>query len=214
MDDLAKLLDAAAHGEFPAADGSLTVLPQPSPRAAGVLAFTAHAVVFADADPEWIRGLLPPGDLGAPLGPPFLSALCARTGRRAGSQDALLALRPGRAPRVAPATGLTETTDRAHPRVARALLYRDDVRVWTVPGGTVLVGRGVAGRWETAVEVDGEARGAGLGRALAAAARGLVPADETLWAQVAPGNAASLRAFLAAGFVPVAAEVLLSHERD
>ncbi|MFG3257639.1 GNAT family N-acetyltransferase [Streptomyces sp. NPDC048172] len=214
MTDLAKLLDAAAHGEFPPADGSLTVLPQPSPRAAGVLAFTAHSVVFADADPDWIRGLLPPDDLGAPLGPPFLSALCARTGRTAGSQDALLALRPGETPRAAPAEGLRETTDRAHPRVTRALRYRDEVRAWTAPGGTVLVGRGVAGRWEVAVEVDATARGAGLGRALAAAARELVPADETLWAQVAPGNAASLRAFLAAGFTPVAAEVLLTYAGD
>jgi hypothetical protein len=40
------------------------------------------------------------------------------------------------------------------------------------------------------------------------AARGLVPAGEPLWAQVAPGNAASMRSTLAAGFVPVAAEVL------
>jgi len=31
---------------------------------------------------------------------------------------------------------------------------------------------------------------------------------EPLFAQVAPGNAASLRAFLAAGFVPIGAEVL------
>jgi hypothetical protein len=29
-----------------------------------------------------------------------------------------------------------------------------------------------------------------------------------MWAQVAPGNAASLRAVIAAGFSPVAAEVL------
>jgi RimJ/RimL family protein N-acetyltransferase len=43
---------------------------------------------------------------------------------------------------------------------------------------------------------------------VARAAAGLVPAGEPLWAQVAPGNAASLRALAAAGFVPVAAEVL------
>ncbi|NUR85978.1 MAG: GNAT family N-acetyltransferase, partial [Nonomuraea sp.] len=30
-----------------------------------------------------------------------------------------------------------------------------------------------------------------------------------LWAQVAPGNAASVRAFLAAGYVPIGAEALL-----
>ena len=33
-------------------------------------------------------------------------------------------------------------------------------RAWTVPGGTVLIGRGAAGRWEAAVEVD---PGAGAG---------------------------------------------------
>ena len=46
--------------------------------------------------------------------------------------------------------------------------------------------------------------------ALARAARHLVPAGEPLWAQVAPANAASVRAFLAAGFTPVGAEVLLA----
>jgi L-amino acid N-acyltransferase YncA len=78
-----------------------------------------------------------------------------------------------------------------------------------VPGGTVLTGRGVAGRWETAVEIDPGARGAGLGRRLALAARHLVPDGATLWAQIAPGNAASVRAFTAAGFTPMGAEALL-----
>jgi hypothetical protein len=82
--------------------------------------------------------------------------------------------------------------------------------VWTTKGGVLMIGRG-------------------LGRALARAARHLVPPcppsalppaprtfapDKTLerrpiWAQVAPGNAASVRAFLAAGYRPVGAEALL-----
>ncbi len=42
------------------------------------------------------------------------------------------------------------------------------------------------------------------------AALGLVPVGEPLWAQVAPGNAASLRARgRRPGFVPVGAEVLV-----
>jgi RimJ/RimL family protein N-acetyltransferase len=93
--------------------------------------------------------------------------------------------------------------------VARALQYRDDVRAWQADGGVVLIGRGVAGRWEVAVEIDPARRGQGLGRELAAAARHLLPGDGPLWAQVAPGNAASVRAFLAAGYLPVCFEILL-----
>jgi RimJ/RimL family protein N-acetyltransferase len=37
----------------------------------------------------------------------------------------------------------------------------------------------------------------------------MVPAGELIWAQVAPGNAASLRAFLAAGFTAIGAETLI-----
>lgn len=53
-------------------------------------------------------------------------------------------------------------------------------------------------------------RGAGLGRALAAAARHLVPGGSPLWAQIAPANAASVRAFLAAGYKLVGAEAHLA----
>lgn len=66
-----------------------------------------------------------------------------------------------------------------------------------------------AGRWP--IEVDPGYRGHGLGRALASAARHLVPGDRPVWAQIAPANAASVRTFLAAGFRPVGAEALLTH---
>lgn len=206
-DQLATLLTDAAAGRFPPADGGVTVLPQPSPRDAGVINFTAHTVIFTDADPEWVAGLLPAGDLGAPLSPPFLQALCQATRRRAGSVDMLCVTKPLPGP---PPIGLTPWADLAHPRIARALNYRDDVQAWRADGGIVLLGRGVAGRWETAIEVDEDRRGRGLGRLLATAARHLVPVGTPLWAQVAPGNAASVRAFLAAGFAPAGAEVLLT----
>jgi L-amino acid N-acyltransferase YncA len=77
----------------------------------------------------------------------------------------------------------------------------------------VMIGRGVAGRYEVAIEVDDDHRGRGLGTRLAAAARHLLPAGEPLWAQIAPANAASVRAFLTAGFRPVGAEALLSLDR-
>ncbi|MEU8351751.1 GNAT family N-acetyltransferase [Streptomyces sp. NPDC048845] len=207
---LASLLADAAHGAFPPPDGSVTVLPQPNPRDAGVLSLTAHAVVFTDEDPAWVRARLaevPSDPLGAALSPSFLSALMARTGRLVNNTDLLTVARALPGP---PALSLHEIEDRDHPRVVRALAFRDDVRVWcTAEGGVLVMGRGVAGRWETAVEVDGALRGKGLGRALAEAARHLVPDGGPLWSQQAPGNAASVRAFQAAGFRPVGAEALL-----
>jgi len=49
----------------------------------------------------------------------------------------------------------------------------------------------------------------GFGRELIDEARRLVPAGEPVFAAVAPGNARSLRAFLASGFVPLGSEVIL-----
>ncbi|MFG1694953.1 GNAT family N-acetyltransferase [Nonomuraea sp. NPDC049309] len=348
MTTLAEVLRDAQEGRFPPPDGGVTLVPQPSPRDLGVLSFTAHAVVFADVDPAWIRKRLPPGDLDAPLGPSFLLELAALTGRAVGNLDLLAVARP--LPGPAP-LALEELRDSAHPRVARARRYRDDVRVWVAPAqgvsecgapaqgvfewgapaqglsewgapgqdvlvrgtpaldggrelrasrpssreespaasardggrgsgrdgagdggrgsgrdgawdggrerggdsaqdggrdgagdsardgaqdggrdgagdsgcdggrgsggdggvaGLLAVGRGVGGRWEVAIEVEPDHRGRGLGRLLATAARHLAPGP--LWAQVAPGNAASVRAFIAAGYAPVGAEVLLSPE--
>ena len=206
---LGSLLGDVAAGRFPEPDGSVTILPQPSPRYAGVLAFTAHSVVFADADPAWIRGQLPPGDLAAPMLPAFLQALADRTGRRVSSHDLLCVAAQLAGPSPFGLSPLAVTADAGHPRVTRAMRYRTDVRVRQAASGVVVVGRGVAGRWEAAVEVDPNCQGRGLGRELATAARHLVPDGAPVWAQIAPGNAASVRAFLAAGFAPVGAEALL-----
>jgi GNAT superfamily N-acetyltransferase len=203
---LAALLDGVAAGRYPPPDGGVTILPQPSPRDAGVLAFTAHSVIVIDLDPAWVRGQLPPGDLAGPLQPPFLQAICAKSGRLVNSTDMVCVATPRSGPLP---VALIPAMDLSHPRIVRALRYRDDVRAWQAPGGVVLLGRGLAGRWEVAVEVDPGYRGRGLGRGLAAAARHLVPGGAPLWAQIAPGNAASVRAFLAAGYVPVGAEALL-----
>ncbi len=203
---LTAVLAAAAAGRFPPADGTVTVLPAASPRDSGVLGFTAHAVVFADADPAWVAAQLPPGDLAAPLSPAFLQALCEHTGRQMHTIDMLCAApaRPG-----PPPIALAAEPDRSHPRIARAVRYRDEVRAWRADGGVVLLGRGIAGRLEASVEVDPGRRDHSLGRTLAAAARHLVPPGTALWAQISPANAASVRAFLAAGFTPVGAEAHL-----
>ncbi len=70
-----------------------------------------------------------------------------------------------------------------------------------------MTGRGIGGRLEVSVEVDAGVRHRGLGRLLVSAARQL--AAEPLWAQVAPGNARSVRAFQAAGYRAVGSEALL-----
>jgi GNAT superfamily N-acetyltransferase len=218
---LADLLNRAAAGEFPPTDGAAEYLAQPRERDAGVIAFTAFAVVFADTDPDWIAAQLPSDDLSAPLSAGFLHALGQRLGRKPGCVDMLTCATPlpGAPPRELrlaevdpeqPGPPGGPTPNAPHDRVARALNYRDDVRAWQTAGGIVTVGRGVAGRWEIAIEVDPPYRGAGLGSRLASAARHLVPDDEAVWAQIAPGNAASVRTFLRAGFRPIGAEVLLT----
>ena len=209
--DLHTVLTAAVVGRPPEPDGTVDVLSQQGP-AAAVVAFSAHFVVAAAVDPEWVREQLPPGDWTAPHGARFLVALADRIGADIGALDVVLARSAGPAHESLP---LAEIEARDHPRVVRALRYREDVRVWRTPHGDghVLTGRGLAGRWEMAFEVEPAARGAGLGRRLAAAAAGLVPAGELAWAQVSPGHPASLRAVLAAGYRPVCAEVLLPPRR-
>jgi hypothetical protein len=203
---LGDILARAAAGSPPSPDGGLTVLAQPSDRDAGVIAFTAHSVVFANVTAGWVRARIPAGDLSAPIGPRFLQALAERLGREAASTDMLTVATALPGP---PELPLTRVDGSDHPRVRRARRYRDDLAVWAGDGAVVLIGRGVAGRQEVAVEVDPGRRNEGIGRCAARAARHLAPAGEPLWAQISPGNVASVRAFLAAGFVPAGAEALL-----
>jgi GNAT superfamily N-acetyltransferase len=204
--ELADLLRGVADGTPPPADSELTVVLPPDERSVGVLAFPGQHIIVADVSAEWVRSWLPADDLSAPLGPRFLTLLSAVTGREIGTIDAVLVARAHGRRR---GLELVEVTDSDHPRIARARRQRADVRAWACPGGVLVLGRGVAGRWEAAVEVEPALRGFGLGRGLFGAALGLLPEGESVWTQVAPGNAASLRALLAAGYHPIGAEVLL-----
>ena len=89
VESLAAMLDSVAAGKYPAPDGGITIMEQAPTRYAGVIGFTAHAVIFVDADPAWVSAQLPAGDLRWPLTPRFLQALCERTGRHAHSIDLL-----------------------------------------------------------------------------------------------------------------------------
>ncbi|HZD74020.1 MAG TPA: GNAT family N-acetyltransferase [Actinomycetota bacterium] len=203
------LLEAAA-GRPPAPDGSVELLPPPPGPVHAVLTFTAHSYVAAPVEPERLRAHLRPDYPGAATEPRFLAWLADELGRRAGQIDMVLAASPLDG---APPLDLEPRDDlAAHPRVARADRYRERLRVFASRdgGGMLLLGRGLAGRCEVAFEVEPGHRGRGLGRALATAARHLAPRDQPLFAQVTPGNVASVRALLAAGYAPIASEVLLS----
>jgi GNAT superfamily N-acetyltransferase len=170
------------------------------------MSFPGFVVVAADVTRPWVESRMGDGDVGRPMGASFLRALEQSLRLESGVIDAVLLAEPLPGD---PPIPLHHIKDSSHPRVVRALRYRTDVRVWTSEHGVLVVGRGLAGRWEAAVEVDDDARNTGHGRRLASAARHLVPEDRPIWAQVAPGNASSLRAFLAAGYEPVGSEVLL-----
>jgi GNAT superfamily N-acetyltransferase len=182
----------------------VTTLPAPLGARAVVVGGTSWHVVAADVDTRWVTAEMAHDPLAAPLGARFLSALADRVGVEPGVLDVVLVAPPGTSPLE------LVSAEVGHPRVERAHLHRCDVRVWATPDGAGLltVGRGLADRWEVSLEVDPAARGRGLGSALALAARAYVPDGAPLWAQVAPANTASLRAFLAAGYRPVGAEVL------
>ncbi|GAA0797757.1 GNAT family N-acetyltransferase [Spirilliplanes yamanashiensis] len=206
MTYLPDLIARLERGDRLPADPWLTVLPAPRPDRAAVLAFPGRVVVAAAVTPRWVAAALPSDDLGAPLNPPFLSALEAELGLAVNNVDVLLLAGPLQGD---PPEPLRPAPGHDHPRAARARRYRDDVEVLQADGGVLILGRGLAGRHEAAVEVDPAHRGTGLGRRLAASARHLTSDGRPVWAQVAPGNAASLRAFLAAGYTPVGAEALL-----
>jgi GNAT superfamily N-acetyltransferase len=155
--------------------------------------------------------VLPPDDLAAPMSPRFLLWLAERLGSSPGALDLVLAAPAELGP---PPLALERATVE-HPRVTRAQRLRRNVTVYSdrSGGGLLAVGQGLAGRWELAFEVAPPFRGRGLGRALARAARHVVPPGEPVFAQVATGNAMSLRAILAAGYRPIGSEVLF-YRRD
>jgi hypothetical protein len=214
---LLAMLLAAAVGRFPPADGAVELLPRPPGRCDAVVGFTAHHVVAVGLPEDEVLTRLPTDDVGAAMDVRFLVWVGDRLRSSPGMLDAVLAAPPSPGvERRARDPMLTEVPAVEHPRVVRAARYRSGLRVFRDDRSCAVVtfGRGLAGRMEVSVEVDPSHREAGLGRALAVSARSLAPADEPLFAQVSPGNAASLRAFLAAGYRPIGAEVLFLRSRQ
>lgn len=198
---LAYLL-AAADGRFPPVDGGCTVLPPLLGDLACSVAFTGHALVATARPAEAVLAQRPDG-FGGSMSPDFLRWLAGPTGW-IGVIDAMLVAR-GRG-----GASLPLRLDAAdHPRVRHATDLRRDVRVYGDERGLVTLSSGLAGRTEISVEAASEGQGRGWGRSLVRDALGLVPAGEPVFAAVSPGNARSLRAFLAVGFTPIGSEVVL-----
>ncbi len=208
MQSLADIFAATADGAFPSLDGRVRVVAPPTPLdLEAVVEFTAHAVVATALaeDAVLAQGF---NAYGGIVSPDFLRWL-AGPGGGIGCHDAVL-VRRGTGGSDLPAR--TDLDD--HPRVVASRHRRTDVSVYGDDRGLITVGRGLANRWETSVELLGGTPGSeGAGRALISEAVGHVPENEPVFASVAPGNAASLRAFLACGFVPIGAEVILRPQR-
>jgi hypothetical protein len=198
---LVHLLDAA-EGRFPPVDGACTVLPPLPGGLACSVAFTGHALV-ATAHP--VEAVLAHGadGFGGSVAPDFLRWLAGPTGW-IDVIDATLVARGTGGPGLPPRSDAGE-----HPRVQHASSLRRDVRVYGDERGLVTLAVGLAGRTEIGIEAAPEGQGRGWGRSLLRDALGLVPAGQPVFAGVSPGNARSLRAFLAVGFVPLGSEVTI-----
>lgn len=202
---LADVIANAADGRFLPADGGWRRVETWKPGLEAVVAFTGHAAfAIDDATTDETLAELGADGFGGAHGARLIAELAGPQGW-IDSLDVLLAGRgTGSAtsgPRLVPRPDLA-----THPRAQLAATLREDPQVFGLEDGrrstVVVVARGVAGLREVSFELDPEHRGGG-GAALVRDALRLVPEGELVVAVAAPGNAASLRALLSEGFVPL-----------
>ena len=194
------LLDAT-EGRFPRVDGGVEVHLPAHDGQHGVVEFTGHSFVLTDRDPAGVIARGADGFGGASL-PDVLRWLAGPTGW-IGSMDVVLFARGTGGGSLPTRSDLDD-----HPRVVRSRAHRRNVRVHGDATGVITLGNGLVDRLELSIELFGpQPRGAG--RALIREALALVPTGDLVFAQVAPGNVASLRAFLSCGFTPIGSETLV-----
>lgn len=190
------LLAAAALGRFPEPDGSVEVVPPWLPGVEGVVSLTGRAYVATTRPAADVLAHRPDG-FGGAVDPRFVSWLAGPNGW-CDCLDVLLMAAGTGAGGPPPRPALAD-----HYRVRHARLVRAGVVVHGDDRGLITLGTGVGGLPEVGVELTEPAHRRGAGRSLIGDALGLVEGGAPLVAAVAPGNARALRAFLAAGFVPV-----------
>jgi hypothetical protein len=200
-----RLLREAADGRFPPVDGGWHRVPQWRLGLSAVLAFTGHAVFAVDdrVSADTLAALGADG-FGGATDPRLVTTVAGPNGWIDSLDLVLIASGTAGRTQLVPRPDLS-----SHARARFASDIRDEVEVWAAAPGTgkdgavVTLSRGMGGLAEISIELPAELQGRGVGRALIADARRAVPAGAALVAAVAPGNAASVRAFLAAGFRPV-----------
>ena len=198
MQPLVPVLLEAAAGRCPPDDGAVVVLPPLAPGLEAVVSFTARVYVCT-ALPEDEALHLVPDAYGGATDPGTLLAL--GRGGAVGVLDTAL-VRDGTGGE--PVLPLRHDLD-DHPRVRHARAVRCDVVVRGDERGLVTLATGAAGRRELSVQALRP--GTGDGRSLIRDA--LIGETGPIFAAVSPGNARSLRTFLALGFAPVGSEVFL-----
>lgn len=213
---LAALITAAAAGRFPEPDGRWRRVPPWLPGLEAVLSFTGHAVFAVAPDiPDQRLASLGADGFGGAHDPRLITAL-AGAGGWIDCLDMLMAGhgtgRDGAPPRLIGRPDLA-----AHPRARFATRVRDRPRLLGYPdpgrSAVAIVSRGIAGLTELSFELEPGERGRGGGSRLAADALTMIPAGQLAVAAVAPGNAASVRALLSAGFTPLGSVQLFRRAR-
>jgi GNAT superfamily N-acetyltransferase len=214
---LAGLIGAAAAGRFPVADGGWRRVPPWRPGVEGIVAFTGHAVLAVAPDiPDRRLVTLGADGFGGAHNPRLITALAGPGGWIDGL-DIMMAGRGSGHP-DAPSR-LADRPDLAtHPRAAFAARIRDQPRSLGYADrrrtALAVISRGIAGLTELGFELEPGHRGHGGGTELVRDALTAVPAGELVLAAVAPGNAASVRALLSAGFVPLGSVQLFRRPQD
>ncbi len=203
---LAGLIAAAAAGRFPDPDGGWRRVPPWRPGLEAVVSFTGHAVFAVAPDiPDRRLAALGADGFGGAHDPRLIAALAGPEGW-IDCLDMLMAGRgTGRA--GAPPPLIDRPDLAAQPRAEFAARIRSHPRVLGYPdpdrSALAIVSQGIAGLTELSFELEPGRRGRGGGSRLAADALAMIPAGQLAVAAVAPGNAASVRALLSAGFVPL-----------
>lgn len=214
MSTLLEMYLDAADGRFPPADGTVSVIPSWRAGLSAVVSFTAHAVIATDT-PDVLEGVRL-GAYGSALHPGVLTTLAGYPARIGVIDVTLAGCGTGGGAGGGPAALVQRADLDDHPRVLHARAIRDEVTVYGAPEGSpdqglMTIGTGLGGRREFSIELLG-AQAPGTGRRLISEALQLRPPGEPIFAAVAPGNARSLRAFLAVGFVPIGSEVIIEHQ--